>query len=213
MWLPSPSPRISLPVHLRFYPLSAICNTGDPGLFPGSTRSLREGKGYPLQYSCLENSMDRRAWQATVHVVTKSWTCLSDLDRYVYQCTYLSTYLPAHPPIIHVCVSCLWCFSAALADAPLCPCLHPSLMPLCPLEGHLSPSVVSRRSGSLQMVPVFVNGIQLRQREVTGTCAQTGGALSDQASWTSRNAAGKVEAAVCGSKGRGAPALHCVQEL
>ena len=36
-----------------------------------------EGSGYPLQYSCLENSMDREAWQATVHEATKSWTQLS----------------------------------------------------------------------------------------------------------------------------------------
>ena len=54
------------------------CNAGDPGLIPGSGRSPREGIGYPLQYSCLENSMDRGAWKATVHGVTKSRTQLSD---------------------------------------------------------------------------------------------------------------------------------------
>ena len=37
-------------------------------------QSLDEGNGYTVQYSCLENSMDRGAWQATVHGVTKSWT-------------------------------------------------------------------------------------------------------------------------------------------
>ena len=47
-------------------------NAGDPGLIPGSGRSPGEGNGYPLQYSCLENSMDRGAWRATVHGVTKS---------------------------------------------------------------------------------------------------------------------------------------------
>ena len=47
---------------------------GNPGLIPGSGRCLREGNGYPLQYSCLENSMDGRAWQATVHGITKNWT-------------------------------------------------------------------------------------------------------------------------------------------
>ena len=41
---------------------------------PGSGRSPGEGNGYPLQYSCLENPMDRGAWQATVHGVTKSQT-------------------------------------------------------------------------------------------------------------------------------------------
>ena len=40
------------------------CNAGDPGSIPGSGRSPGEGNDYPLQYSCLENSMDRGAWQA-----------------------------------------------------------------------------------------------------------------------------------------------------
>ena len=48
------------------------CNVGDLGLIPGLGRSLGEGNGYPLQYSGLENSMDRGAWQATVHGVAKS---------------------------------------------------------------------------------------------------------------------------------------------
>ena len=50
------------------------CNAGDPGLIPGLERSPGEGNGNPLQYSCLENSMDRRAWQATVHEIAKSDT-------------------------------------------------------------------------------------------------------------------------------------------
>ena len=50
------------------------CNGVDPGLIPGSGRSPREGNGYPLQFSCLESSMDRRAWWATIHGVPKSWT-------------------------------------------------------------------------------------------------------------------------------------------
>ena len=53
------------------------CNEGDPGSIPGSGRSPGEGNGNPLQYSCLENPMDRGAWQAAVHGVTKSWTWLS----------------------------------------------------------------------------------------------------------------------------------------
>ena len=56
----------------------SACNTGDPCLIPGSGRSSGEGNGNPLQYSCLENFMDRGAWQATVHGVTKSWTQMSD---------------------------------------------------------------------------------------------------------------------------------------
>ena len=45
----------------------SACNVGDPGSVPGLGRSPREGNGNPLQYSCLENSMDRESWQATVH--------------------------------------------------------------------------------------------------------------------------------------------------
>ena len=52
----------------------STCNAGDPGLIPGSGTSLGEGNSYLLQYSCLENSMDRGAWQAPVHGVTKSQT-------------------------------------------------------------------------------------------------------------------------------------------
>ena len=46
-------------------------NAGDPSSIPGSGRSPGEGHGNPLQYSCLENPMDRGAWQATVHGVAK----------------------------------------------------------------------------------------------------------------------------------------------
>ena len=53
------------------------CNAGDLGLISGSGRSPGEGKGYPLQYSGLENPMDRGAWQATVHGVAESQTHLA----------------------------------------------------------------------------------------------------------------------------------------
>ena len=46
-------------------------NEGDAGLNTGSGRSSKGGNGNPLQYSCLENPMDRGAWQATVHGVTR----------------------------------------------------------------------------------------------------------------------------------------------
>ena len=46
-------------------------NVGDAGSIPGSGRSPGEGNGYPLQYFCLENPMDRGTWRATVHEVTK----------------------------------------------------------------------------------------------------------------------------------------------
>jgi len=50
----------------------SACNEGDLASIPGSGRSPGEGIVYPLQYSCLQNSMDRRAWWATVHRATKS---------------------------------------------------------------------------------------------------------------------------------------------
>ena len=53
---------------------ASASNTGHLGSIPGSGRSPGEGNGNPLQYSCLENPMDRGAWWATVHGVTKSWT-------------------------------------------------------------------------------------------------------------------------------------------
>ena len=62
-------------------------NTGDirdVGSIPGSGRSPGGGRGNPLQYSCLENSMDRGAWQATVHGVAKSRTRLSDSHTHTH---------------------------------------------------------------------------------------------------------------------------------
>jgi len=53
-------------------------NTGDMGSIPESGRSSGEGNGYPLQYSCLGNPMDRGAWQATVRGVAKSETRIQD---------------------------------------------------------------------------------------------------------------------------------------
>ena len=58
--------------------LESACNGRDLGLIRGSGRFPGEENGYPLQYSCPENSMDRGAWWATVHGVTKSRTQLTD---------------------------------------------------------------------------------------------------------------------------------------
>ena len=52
-------------------------DAGDKGSIPGLERSLGEGNGYALQYSCLKNPMDRRAWQTIVQRVAKSQTPLS----------------------------------------------------------------------------------------------------------------------------------------
>ena len=54
----------------------SACNAGDVGSTPGSGRSLGEGNGYPFQYSCPENAMNRGAWRA--NEVAKSRTQLSD---------------------------------------------------------------------------------------------------------------------------------------
>ena len=55
----------------------SACNTGNLGLIPESEKSTGERNGYPLQYSCLENSMDRGAWLATVYEVPKNQTRLT----------------------------------------------------------------------------------------------------------------------------------------
>ena len=55
-------------------------NAGDMSLIPGLGRSRGGGNGNPLQYSWLENSMDRGSWRATVQGVTKSQTQLGDLS-------------------------------------------------------------------------------------------------------------------------------------
>ena len=60
-----------------------VGNVRDARLIPGMGRSSGKGHGNPFQHSCLENPMDRGAWQATVHRVTKSWTQLKQLSMYV----------------------------------------------------------------------------------------------------------------------------------
>jgi len=56
----------------------------DMGLIPGSGRSPGGGNGNPLQYSCLENPMDRGAWLVMVYRVAKNWTQLKRLSTWVY---------------------------------------------------------------------------------------------------------------------------------
>ena len=60
---------------------ASACNARDLGSIPGSGKSPGEGNGNPLQYSCLENPMDRGAWLATVHRVAKSRTRLSNFTH------------------------------------------------------------------------------------------------------------------------------------
>ena len=62
-------------------------NARDPGLIPGWRRSPGEGNGNPLQYSCLENPMDRGAWQAIAHGVAKvGYDLATKPPPYVYGC-------------------------------------------------------------------------------------------------------------------------------
>ena len=56
----------------------SACNAREPRSIPGLGRSPGEGNGNPLQYSCLENSMDRGVWRATVHGITKNRTRLGN---------------------------------------------------------------------------------------------------------------------------------------
>ena len=59
-------------VRVRVSGKDSTCQAGDVGSIPGSGRSPGEGNGNPLQYSCLGNPMERRAWRAMVHGVAKS---------------------------------------------------------------------------------------------------------------------------------------------
>ena len=75
-YVPNVDPEIKPPLSGGSVSKESTCNAGDLGSIPGLGRSPEEGNGYPLYYSCLENSIVRGAWQATVHGVTKSWTLL-----------------------------------------------------------------------------------------------------------------------------------------
>ena len=68
-------------------PPANVGDIRDVGSIPGLGRALGGGHGNPLQYSCLESSMDRGAWWATVHRIAKSWTQLKQLSMHAYLCT------------------------------------------------------------------------------------------------------------------------------
>ena len=74
--LPKPSVKLDFPGGSDGK--ESACNAEDPGSIPGLGRSPGEGNDKPLQYPCLENSVDRGTWWATVHGVTKSQTRLSN---------------------------------------------------------------------------------------------------------------------------------------
>ena len=69
-------------------PPANVGDIRDVGSIPGLGRTPGGGRhGNPLQYSCLESSMDRGAWWATVHRIAKSWTQLKQLSMHAYVCT------------------------------------------------------------------------------------------------------------------------------
>ena len=81
----------------------SACNAGvagDAGLIPGLGRSPGEGHGNPLQYSFLENSMDRETWRAMVRGVTKSWTQVS--NELTHMPAIYSLFPGAWVSVIHV---------------------------------------------------------------------------------------------------------------
>ena len=99
--------------HLVLVVKNSPANAGDKrdtGSITGSGRSSGEGHGNPLQYSCLENPMDREAWWAVVYRVTKSRTRLKQLST-IYIQTYIHTcihiyiyYIDTHTVCVCVCV-------------------------------------------------------------------------------------------------------------
>ena len=85
------------------------CNAGDLGSIPGSGRFPRGGHGNPLQYSCMENPMDRGAWRATVHRVTRSWAWLKRLTCIHVIICYIQFYAFVLKCFC-VCIKILLCF-------------------------------------------------------------------------------------------------------
>ena len=81
-------------------------DTGEVGLIPGSGRYPGGGNGNPLQYSCLENLMDRGAWRATVHGVTKSQTQLNDwAHTYHHKRFYQPHFTDEEPKVQRGCMT------------------------------------------------------------------------------------------------------------
>ena len=76
---------------------ASACSAGDLGSIPGLGRSPGEGNGNPLQYSCLENPMDRGAWQATVHGVTVGHDWVTSLSFTYAERYFMSKHF--HPTV------------------------------------------------------------------------------------------------------------------
>ena len=103
-WPPRPCHIRPLPTFLRGFPSGSdgkesAFNVGDLSLIPELGRSPGEGNGYPLQYSCLENPLDKGAWLATAHRVIKSQTRLKQLSMHIgMHVCHLSDFLDLQSP-------------------------------------------------------------------------------------------------------------------
>ena len=97
----------------------SACNAEDPGLIPRSGRSPGEGHGNSLQYSCLENSMDREAWWVTVHGIAKSWTRLSD-----YHNRFVKSFLLRSECLLISWLQSPSCSDFRAQDNKVCHCFH-----------------------------------------------------------------------------------------
>ena len=98
------------------------CNAEDPGLIPGFRRSPGEGNGNPLQFSCLENPMDRGSWWVTVHWVAKQL----DTTEWLNNKNWLLT--RKRQDVVELTPSKPWPRSGTRASAPFCPIS----LPCCP---------------------------------------------------------------------------------
>ena len=117
-------------------PPTSAGDTRDAGSILGSRRSPGVGNGNPLQYSYLGNPMEKRAWWATVHSITKSWTRLKKLSAHTQPfslCSLLNIYLQ-YPPLIQLKTN-------ALLYGPNCWDFFPLIIPIlwyCFLGGNKS---------------------------------------------------------------------------
>ena len=150
----------------------------DAGSIPGSGRSPGGGHGHPPQYSCLENSMDRGAWRATVHGVTRSQTWLKWLSR-------------------HACMLSAWDLSFLSRDRTLVP-LHgkgrvsTTGPPGKPRERHSGGATHGSRTG-----PSASGRCRVWSRWGPGGCTPRPCAASSSPSWLSSSCGSPCKAAVC----------------
>ena len=114
----------------------SACNVGDQGSIPGSEGYPAEGNGNPLQYSCLENSMDRGAWWVTVHGVTKSQITTKRL-------THTHTHTHTHNLAWILAPTCnIMYFSLSTFQIKLIGLLHPLEIRFCRLLAFLQKSFI-----------------------------------------------------------------------